>query len=38
MDVIEDLADEFWIGDICNHAKLAAAEWAEGDIDVKDSP
>ena len=37
VDVVEDLADEVGIGDICNHAKTAAAEWAECDIDFKDA-
>ena len=32
MNVVEDLADEVRIGDICDHAKLSAAERAEGDV------
>lgn len=32
LNVVENLADEFRIGDICNHAKLSAAERAEGDV------
>lgn len=32
LNVVENLADEFRIGDICNHAKLPAAERAEGDV------
>ena len=37
VDVVEDLADEFRIGDICDDAKLPAAERAEGDVDFEDS-
>jgi hypothetical protein len=35
MDVIEDLADELWIGDIGNDTKPPAAERAECDIDFE---
>lgn len=37
VDVVEDLADEVWIGHICNHAQLPAAERAEGDVYCKDA-
>lgn len=34
---VEDIADEVWIGDICNHANLPAAVGAEGDVDSNDT-
>jgi hypothetical protein len=37
VDVVEDLADEFRIGDVCDDAKLSAAERAKGDVDFEDS-
>jgi hypothetical protein len=37
VDVVEDLADEVWIGDVCDDPALPATERAEGDIDVKDA-
>ena len=37
MNVVENLADEVWIGDIGNHAKLAAAMRAEADVDLKNA-
>jgi hypothetical protein len=36
LDVVEDFADEVWIGDIGDDAQLSAAERAEGDIDFED--
>ncbi len=32
VDVIEDLADEFRIGNVGNDAKLAPTVWAAGDV------
>jgi len=37
MDVLEDLADELWIGDIGDDPQLSAAERAEGDVYVEDA-
>jgi len=36
LTVVQDLADEVWIGDVCNHAPLPAAERAAGDLDFED--
>jgi hypothetical protein len=35
--VVEDLADEIWIGDIAYHPQHPAAEPAEGDVYFKDA-
>ena len=37
MDVVEDLADEVWIGNVTDDAKLPATEGADGDVDFKDA-
>jgi hypothetical protein len=37
VDVVEDLADEVWIGDVANHPQLPAAAWAAGDIYFEDA-
>ncbi|MEZ5561290.1 MAG: hypothetical protein R3E86_22460, partial [Pseudomonadales bacterium] len=35
LNVIEDLADEFWIGDVRDDPQLLAADRAEGYIDFE---
>lgn len=37
VDVVEDLADQVWIGDIPNDPQLSAAERAEADVYFKDA-
>jgi len=37
-DVVEDLADEVWIGDVCDDPQDRAAAWTEGDVSFEDAP
>ena len=37
VDVVEDLADEVWIGDVPDDPQHSAAAWTEGDINFKDA-
>lgn len=36
VEVAEDVADEVWIGDICNHPQLPAAERAKAGVSQND--
>jgi hypothetical protein len=38
LNVVEILADELRIGDICNHVKLPAAQRPEGDVYFEAGP
>jgi hypothetical protein len=37
LNVLEDLADELWIGDVRDDPQLPAAERAKGDIDFENA-
>jgi hypothetical protein len=38
VEVVEDLADEIRIDDVCDDPQLPAAERAEADVNVEDAP